>query len=536
MTEPGKSPDQVPESRIAPKKRLRFSFVWIIPIVAAAAGLWIAVTRIMNQGPTITIVFKSAEGLEANKTKIRYNGLDVGTLTTLQLSDDHQRVIAVAEMAPKTEGFLVKDTRVWIVQPRVSGLNITGLGTLISGNYIGIQPGTSQVSERRFTALDKPPPVSAETPGTQFLLKTPELGSIGEGTPLYFRRVQAGQVVSYNLDESGKFLVVKVFVQAPYDKFVVPETRFWQASGVDMSLSASGLKVQTESVMSILAGGIAFETPTAGTVLPPAEANHYFTLYKGRSEAFEPPPVDPHTYLLIFKDSVRGLEPGAPVELHGVKVGEVTKVGAQFDTRTHRFSVPVTVSVDPLKYGVRFVGLSPAQDTKEAHRQAMDAMVSRGLRMQLRTGNLLSGALYVAADFFPDAPRAAVDWSQAPVRLPTVPGQLEEVTETLTRIAKKLDQIDVKEIGDDLRKTINELDKTLVSVQGTLANTDKLVGSADRLMNHADNLIEPTSTFVGGLDGTLQEVGGAARSLRVLADYLERHPEAILRGKPGEAK
>src|SRR5271167_5273430 len=220
----------VPQSRSVPKKRTRLSLVWFIPIVAAIVGAWVAVTRILAEGPKITIVFRSAEGLEAGKTKIHFNGVDVGTLTTIRLSEDHQRVITTAEMAPKTEGFLLDDTQFWIVGPRISGANVSGLGTLISGSYIGMEIGTSQVKQRDFVALQAEPVVTSETSGRFFLLKTPNLGSLGTGTPVYFRRLQVGQVASYKLDHDGKFLTVQVFVRMPYDQYVNPETRFWQAS------------------------------------------------------------------------------------------------------------------------------------------------------------------------------------------------------------------------------------------------------------------------------------------------------------------
>ena len=416
------------------------------------------------------------------------------------------------------------------MKPRISGLNISGLSTLISGNYIGVEIGQSKETERNFTALETPPPVAADTPGRYFMLKTLELGSIGEGAPIYFRRLPAGQVVSYELDKGGEFLNVKVFVKAPYDQYVNPNTRFWQASGIDMSVSASGLRVQTESLMSILAGGIAFETPATAPLLPPAEADTQFTLFNDRADAFKPPAHDPQTYLLVFKNSsVRGLATGAPVEIKGIQIGEVTDVQAQFDEKTMDFSVPVTIRVDAARFGVKLVGMSAGADIIADHRKVMDALVSRGLRAQLRTGSMISGSLYVAVDFFPDAPPASLDWSQKPVQLPTVPGQVEAIETSLANIMKKLDQMQFKEISDDLRKTIGDLDKTLVSAQGTLTNTDKLLGSADKL-------IEPNSALDTELNNLLLQGGGAARSLRVLADYLERHPEALIRGKTGDAK
>ena len=472
--------------------------------MAAVAGVWVAVTKIMNEGPKITIVFQSAEGLEANKTKIQYNGLEVGTLTAIRLADDRHHVIATAKMAPRTDEYLVKDTKFWVVRPQITGLNVTGLGTLISGDYIGVELGQSKESERKFIALDTAPLVSGDTPGRFFRLKTPELGSLSEGAPIYFRHLPAGQVISYELDTNGEGLNVKVFVQAPFDQYVTPNTRFWQASGIDMSLSATGLRVQTESLMSILAGGIAFETPATGPLLPPADADTVFMLYNDRDEAFRPPPRDPYSFLLVFKQSsVRGLEAGAPVEIGGVTIGDVTEVRPQFDLNSMEFSVPVTISVDPQRYGVRFLNVPGGEDATVRHRKVMDILVAHGLRAHLKTGNLLTGSLYVAVDFFPDAPQASVDWAQNPPVLPTMPGKAEEIE---TSIA-------------DLMKNLNQ----------TLTNTDKLLGSANKL-------IEPNSVLDTELNNMLQQGGGAARSLRVLADYLERHPEALIRGKTGEAK
>ena len=512
----------VPESRAVPKKRTRLSLVWFIPIVAAIVGAWVAVTRVLSEGPKITIVFRSAEGLEAGKTKIHYNGVDVGTVTTIRLSDDHQRVITTAQMAPKTEGFLVEDTQFWVVRPRISGANVTGLGTLISGAYIGMEIGASKEHKRDFVALETPPVITGDVPGRFFVLKTPDLGSLDSGTPVFFRRLQVGEVASYELDKDGKVLTVKVFVRAPYDQYVNPDTRFWHASGIDVSLSASGLSLQTQSVLSILIGGIAFETAATAPVLPPAEANTVFTLYGNRAEAFNPPPRSPQTYQLIFNESVRGLAPGAPVEFRGIPIGEVAEVRAQVDLKTFEFSVPVTIHLDAQRLGVKIVDLKPGVDLETMRRKLIDSLVSHGVRAQLRTGSLLTGSVFVALDFFPGSPPATVDWSQNPALLPTIPGQLEAIEASVANIIKKLDKMPLKEIGDDLRNAIAELDRTLVSARGTLDN--------------ANNLVEPNSVQGQQLGNTLQEVSRAARSVRVLADYLERHPETLIRGKKGEAK
>src|SRR5579885_937352 len=241
MAEPQVPPGDVPESRVVPRRQTRLSLVWIIPIVATAVGLWVAVTRIRSEGPKITIEFQSAEGLEAGKTKINYRGVDLGTIVGIRLSNDHLRVIATAQMTPQSGEFLVADTHFWVVRPRISGANVTGLGTLISGAYIGMEIGNSTQSKSEFVALDTPPIVTTDAPGRFFVLKTTDLGSLDTGTPVFFRRLQVGEVASYKLESNGQFFDVEVFIHAPYDQYVVENTRFWQASGIDVSLSASGL-------------------------------------------------------------------------------------------------------------------------------------------------------------------------------------------------------------------------------------------------------------------------------------------------------
>ena len=531
----------VPESRALGRSRTRLSLVWVIPIVAALVGVWVAVTRILAEGPTITIALHSAEGLEAGKTKIQYNGVDVGTITAIRLSDDHQGVMLTAQMEPKTDALLVDDTHFWVVRPRISGANVSGLGTLISGAYIGMEIGQSSTKRRDFVGLEDPPVVTSDVAGRYFMLKTPTLGSLDTGTPLFFRRLQVGEVSAYSLDADGQALSVRVFVKSPYDKYVTADTRFWQASGVDVSLNASGLTVQTQSVLSILIGGIAFETPAAGAGEAQAAADSVFPLYDNRTDAFRQPSVDPQPYLLVFSDSVRGLTPGAPVELRGIPIGEVVSVTGQLDPSTFQFTAPVVIRLDPRRLGVKILASTKPEDVPALRRKVVDALIAHGVRAQLRTGSLITGAMFVAFDFFPNAAPATVDWSQDPVQLPTQPGEIEAIEQSVVSIIKKVDQIPFKAIGDDVERLLKKLDA--VPYQGigddlrkTMAGLDETLSSARATLDNANRMVAPDSLLGAQLGTTLDEVNRAARGLRVLTDYLERHPEALIRGKTGDAK
>jgi paraquat-inducible protein B len=385
-------------------------------------------------------------------------------------------------------------------------------------------------------ALDVPPVVTGEAPGRFFTLKTSDLGSLDTGTPVFFRRLQVGEVASYALDSDGQFFTVKIFVHSPYDKYVTANTRFWQASGIDVSLSASGLSVQTQSLLSILIGGIAFGMPPDGQVLSVSAPNTPYILYANRSQAFEPPPRNPQTYQLIFTESVKGLLPGAPVEFRGIKIGQVVDVRALIDTHTMQFYAPVTIQLDPQRLGVRLVDLKPGEDLALIRRRLIDSLVAHGVRAQLQTGNLLTGSSLVEFDFFPGSPPTTVNWEQAPVQLPTTPGQLQTLEASVGNIIKKIDKMPLPQIGNEVRKDLADLDLTLGSVRGTLSDANGTLISAHTTLNNANSLVEPNSVQTQELDNMLLEFTRAARSVRVLADYLERHPEALIRGKTGEAK
>jgi len=556
--EPG-APD-LPEAVAVPRRRFAPQLIWLVPIVAVLVGGWLAVKAVLERGPVITITFKTAEGLEAGKTKIKYKDVEIGLVKTVSLSPDRKGVVATAELSKEAESFLVEDTRFFVVRPRVTAGGVSGLGTLLAGPYIGIDIGKSKQTRRNFVGLEVAPMVASDAPGRQFILRASELGSIDAGTPIFFRKVSVGQVVAEALDKGGSGVTFTIFVNAPYDQFITPSTRFWNASGIDVSLGASGLEIRTESLVSILVGGIAFEaTPDAGPESP-AAANTEFTLFPNRLEAFKIPDVVVDTYLLVFDGSVRGLSPGAPLDFRGVTVGEVVKIGVAVDPKTLTFTMPVLVKVFPERLaGRQFMGTKVAVSESSAVRLSrVKQLVDKGLRAQLRSGNLLTGQLYVALDFFPDAPKLKGDLTaKKPPEIPTIPGTFEELQNNLANVVKKLDKLQIEEIGADTRKLIASLDETLKSVDTLLQGADTLVKRVDSdlmpdlrraldtagraldtagaTLNSANAVLASESPLQSDLRQTLTEVNRTLAAIRALADSLERHPESLIRGKQAPA-
>jgi len=535
----------LPEAVSAPKPRWAPQLIWIIPIVAVLAGAWLAAKAILERGPTITISFQTGDGLEAGKTRIKYRDVEIGLVKEIALAPDRKRVVATAELAKDAADSLVEDTRFWAVRPRITASGVSGLGTLLSGPYIAIDPGRKKEARRDFVALDVPPVVTHEDPGRGFVLRADTLGSHDVGVPVYFRRLAVGEVVSRELDRDGQGVSIKIFVRAPYDQYVTANTRFWNASGIDVTLGADGLQVQTESLVSILIGGIAFQAlPDAGAS-PAADANHVFNLFQTREAAMKRPDLAIEHFVLIFKQSVRGLSVGAPVEFRGVNIGEVVRIGAEFDPKSFNFVQPVEVHLYPDRLRARSAtggAALPAPTTPEARLKRAQLFVDKGFRGQLRTGNLLTGQSYIGVDFFPDAPKAKLDPSRLPLEVPTVPSQFEELEASVASIVKKLDKVQYEQIGADVRKVLATLDQTLRSTDVLVKRLDaettpelnRALDEARKALKTADGALAAESPLQTDLRDALREITRAAASIRVLADYLDRQPQSLLFGKPAE--
>ena len=545
--------DTLPQATVVPKKRMRISVVWLIPILAAVVGIGIAIQQIRSEGPTITIVFKSGQGVEAGKTFIKYKDVNIGQVTAVELADDFARVQVTAKVAKSAAGLMVDDAKFWVVEPRVTLSGVSGLSTLLSGNYIGFEAGQSSSKQRSFVGLDVQP-IITDQPGRKFVLKADDLGSLAIGSPVYFRRLTVGQVAAYDLAADGKAVSITVFINAPYDKFVSPETRFWNASGIDVSVGAGGFEVRTEGLVALLAGGLAFDAPAFLPVTAPAVENTTFTLYRDRDLAMKQPETIARRYVLYFSESLRGLSVGAPVTLFGLQAGEVTDVGLSFDPETLAIRPRVLVTFFPeriiarLSYKEQAAGMALAEERGDAHLRFLRSVVEeRGLRAQLTSGNLLTGQMYIALEYFPKAPKVKIDWTADPLEIPTLPGGFADLQAKLTSILAKIDKMQLDAIGADTRKMLETLNKTLKDADQAVNRIDadvtpelkKVLEEVRRATVSADQVLRNTDATLVGKDApaqqelrdALQEVTRAARSLRVLTDYLEQHPEAAIRGK-----
>jgi paraquat-inducible protein B len=543
--------NEVPEAHVRSRKRhFSISIVWIVPLIAVLIGGWLVYKALSEKGPIITISFTSAEGLEAGKTKIKYKEVELGQVSAIKLSEDLSKVIVTAELVKEAENFLSVNTRFWVIRARVGVSGVSGLGTLFSGAYITLDPGTPGNKTHHFKGLEQPPLVTTDLPGRHFALKSDTRGSLDIGSPVYYRKIQVGQVVAYNLESDGHTILFKVFINAPYHEYVYQNTRFWNASGINVKMDTQGVQIDTESLVSILIGGIAFGIPQAELPEKPAEREALFRLFENRDTAAERTYLVKTKSILYFDDSVRGLDIGAPVEFWGIQMGQVLDVKLVFDNHKKTFRVRVLVETETERfYEAGFIGIYV--DRKEM----IEDLLAKGFRGQLKTGNLLTGKQIIILDFCPDAEPATLATEDGTPIFPTVPTPMAEISTKFMQILEKIDNLPIEQIGKDLRDTLHgakqiaespEILEAISNLNATLAETRLLVSDlrtkvtpeistvlegARLSLDNAEQMLNADSPLQVKLNTALDEISGAARSLRLLMDYLERHPESLLRGK-----
>ncbi len=535
--------NHIPEA--APARRRRFSLVWLVPLAALAVGGWLVVKTLSEKGPQVTVAFKTAEGLEAGKTVVKFKDLAIGRVTSIQIGEDRRHVVATLDMDKTAENLLQQTTRLWVVRPRMDLSGISGLGTLVSGAYIELDPGTGG-KRADFTGLEIPPIIRSDVPGTEFTLLTTSLGSIGTRTPIFYRSVKVGEVLGYEFADDRRTMVLRTFIFAPYDGYITARTNFWNVSGIDIEVGTQGFKVRMQSLEVLISGGIAFETPPGGDAAPKADEGTVFTLHEnleaiGRLQITEHIP-----FLAHFEDSVGGLAVGAAVEFKGIRVGTVKQIRPQIDLVNLDIRVAVVFDLEPQA----FLGRTDVTGTRGERYGPADALVRRGLRAQLETKSLVTGQQVVALGIFKDLPVEGLRRGGVYPEIPTQRSTINTIADSASQFLVKLNALPLDALIGELNTASRTLNETLTAARGLIGDTraetkpllsglrkladraQAAIGKAQTTFETVNDAVAPNSNTLQSVNQMLAQLSGAARSLRLLADYLERHPEALVRGKP----
>jgi paraquat-inducible protein B len=538
----------------------RLSLIWAIPVVTLFIGGWLAWKTLSERGPLITVTFETAEGLQATQSHVRHKEVDMGVVQKIALAADLKRVVVTVRMNKEAEPLLTDKARFWVVRPRFFAGSISGLSTLFSGSYIDLLPsGLGGAPQSDFTGLENPPVLQSDVPGRTFLLEATRIGSLNLGSPIMFRDLEAGEILGWDVGEMARNITVHAFVRAPFDKYVHDNSHFWNASGATVQLGANGLQFQVESLRAVVLGGIAFDTPDDPKVTVESAANREFTLFPNKEAADASVYQRSVPFVANFSSSVSGLSPGSAVMLRGLKIGEVSAVSLVYDRTIDNVVAPVHFTLEPGRIAMLDL---PTDGNLDAR---MRDLIRRGLRVKLESGNLLTGQKQLAMDIFPGAGAAELRKDGADYVVPVLSGGADDVATAATNLVNRLNSIPFETIGQNLNQTLagvnglvndKQLGASIAALRATLASTQELVNNlnhgvspmAKRLpaisagledaVTRTNKLIGSVETGYGGdsrfsrdVDRLMLQLSDASRSVRVLADLLSRHPEALIRGR-----
>jgi paraquat-inducible protein B len=538
----------------------RVSLIWAIPAVTVLVGIYLLYDTFSKRGPTITVTFLGGEGLQVNQSHVKHRDVDMGSVKSIVLAPDYSHVIVTLAMKPEATAMLTKKARFWVVKPRLFAGTISGLDTLVSGSYIEILPSTQPGERQRsFTGLEDPPVLQTQEAGHTFLLKSPRVGSISLGSPLFYRDLTVGQVLGWDLSKDAKSVTIHAFVKAPFDGFVNSETRFWDASGISLQLGATGVHVQLESLKALLLGGIAFGDAEGDTATQPSAEDANFPLFESKEAADNAGFMRLIKFVSYFPGAVSGLGVGSPVTFQGIRVGQVTDVGLEYDNATDTVRVPVHYEIQPDR--IANVRVTAARGAVENTRM----LVEKGLRAELKSANLITGQQEVALEMDATAPPATISELDGVIVMPSIAGGFAGIENAANQLLNKLSHMPFEQIGDNLNTTLHGVSKlvngtqladTLVKLHGTLDSADQVVKHLDAglapalkqlpaIATDLQTTLARSSTLVGSvgtaygqdskfsrdLTRLMAQLNDTARALRALADLLTRHPEALIRGR-----
>ncbi|MBC7980056.1 MAG: intermembrane transport protein PqiB [Armatimonadetes bacterium] len=538
----------IPEIRSAQ----RWNVVWAVPILAILIGGWMLYKNISSKGPEVRIRFDTADGISAGKTEIRCRSVSVGNVTRLELAEDLQSVLIYCQLDKGNESLLRKGTRFWVVRPRVSASDISGLGTLLTGVYIELEPGTGKLGPRKYKGRETPPATNRSIPGRRLTLISEDAGSLTAGSPIYYRGYEVGRIESRKLAPDGQRITYEAFIREQYQMLVRENTKFWNTSGIDVSAGVDGFKLRTPSFQAMVSGGVSFAVQEGTEPGALAKDGAIYELHEDADSADESTFEPTLELLLLFDQSVRGLGKSAPVEYRGIVIGRVTNISFDYFPDNNNQKVPVLVQVDPNLLRASGEARHPRDELP-----LLEEAVRKGLRATLKTGSLLTGAMYVDFDYYKDEEPVELGFQGDYPVVPTMPSGFAQLEVKLASILDKIDALPLEDAvtqitaaAEESAKTISEaklalkeIEEAAAAAKTTLedpafrelpANLRKTLASLDKSVSS----IGPDGAIQGDLLRTLDELRGSLRSIKSLTNTLQEKPNSLLFGKdaPGNPK
>ncbi|MCB8876090.1 PqiB family protein [Acidisoma silvae] len=554
------SSPSIPHAVVQKKGRRRVSLIWAIPVVTVVIGGWLVWDTYAKRGPLISITFDQGDGLAAGQSVVKHRDVTLGTVTSVKLTPDMNHVVVKIQMTRDATPLISNLTKFWVVKPRFFAGSLEGLGTLLSGPYIDLLPSPDKGKPQTvFTGLEDPPVLQSVVPGRNFVLHADRIGSVSLGAPIFYRDLQVGQILGWDIGDMAKSVTIHAFVRAPYDAYVHDDSRFWNASGLAVKLGADGVQVKVQSLDALLLGGIAFSTPDDATAEAESAAGTSFPLYDTQDDADQASYDRRVPFVAYFTGSVAGLGPGSPVTFQGLRIGQVKSVDMEYDSATNTVRAPVRFEVEPqrIKNINKVASRGPLANVQ--------ALVASGLRAQIQKSNLLTGQSEIALTILPNAAKADVTFQNNEIVFPTASGALDSITTSVSTLLAKINNLPFDQMSASLTTTLSGLanltngpqtKQAVASLAGTLAASQSLVkqlntevgpalkslpGLTKQLKAASVNLntmlVSANSTYGGDshfsrqLEQLMTQLNDMTQSFRALSDLLTSHPEALIRGR-----
>lgn len=523
----------------------RWSPVWIIPIVTVLIGAWILFYHFSHQGPEVTLITTNAEGIVGGKTAIKSRSVDVGIVESAVLTDDLHHVEIKARLNSGMEKLLKGDSAFWVVKPAIGREGVTGLGTLLSGAYIELQPGSKGEKPAHYSLLDAPPLAPPDAKGIRITLDSAKAGQLNAGDPVLFRGYRVGSVETSNFDADKRMMTYQLFVAAPYDRLITTNVRFWKDSGIAVDMSASGMRVEMGSLTTLFSGGVSFDVPDGWALGQLAENKAEYKLFDDQRSIQDSLYTVHKDFLMFFSDSIRGLQPGAPVEFRGIRLGTVADVPFQSKDVAQQlnndYRIPVLIRIEP----DRFESMLGKDFNIEQH---LKDGIKSGLRASLKSANLLTGSLYIDLDFHDNVKPYTGPAEFAGYQLiPTTSGGLAQIQQKLMDTLDKINSLPLNPMINQATGTLKESHNTLRNLQKTLDNINQITGSqqmqqlpADmqktlRELNTSMKAFQPGSPAYSKMVGDMQRLDQVLRELQPVLKTLNSKSNALVfEAKPGQ--
>jgi paraquat-inducible protein B len=531
-----KNQQKNPQAQVEPLKSI--SKIWLIPIVALFIGAWMIYFHLSSQGPLIVIYFASGEGIEAGKTKIKVKNVEVGLVEKLKLNDDLNGIAVTARVHKNDEYLLMEDTEFWVVRPRIGKSGVSGLGTLLSGAYIELAPGTSDKAKFEFIGLENIPVTPAGTPGLHVTLDSSSEHALHIGDPIIFHGVDVGQIEWVHFNTSERTVYYNAFIESPYDKLVTSNTRFWEVNGIEVNLSADGIRMQTGTLETLISGGVTFDVPEdmpRGEVITTRE---FFTIYPHKGAIYENRYKYALHYMLLFKDSIRGLRPGAPVEYRGIKVGAVARTDIDYPEISNILEkeslIPVMINIEPAR-----VGFKDKESALPLVEKDVAELLKKGLRGGLATGSLLTGSKYVELQYDEGVLTELETFNEYLV-IPTLESQFAQIIKKVNAVMNKIYELPVEPVISSAEEALQEITTTVKEFKTTAMQLEILLkqSSDENLVGNIKDVLENfkklAADFSEGsmtheeLQSTLRRMKDALAELEPFLSQLNQKPNSLI--------